>query len=355
MADIDSLPISGLETTTLQPDNMNQDPIIDSALRSSELEADNAAGEGSANGTPETSKPEEVPAVYKHEAQDHALGLCEIQKVIAVHVARDSSPVTRDANIMNLRLVSKLWENAITVESPEVKQSLFRFPIPTTGLPVYPRPESLIVPLPKGNLLLSDHYRTNAGLHLAIKAVDVQFNTVCKHILFRFRAQLPGAYPRVHDMVKVKLGDKKPFTSFWFWITNQSARHDLYDPENRTAEVNVKTNLRSKFGRTICDQYISQPPVREIKVTFLSESPLFEGYRWVVKVSEPTGVRVWHVLQALLDGLVPEGTAGELRDLYQNDISKTDINTDLGDLPPLPDDSDEDLREPSTGSDSKTV
>ncbi|KAK7531950.1 uncharacterized protein J3D65DRAFT_670596 [Phyllosticta citribraziliensis] len=304
----------------------------------------------------EKSKAEEGTTANQHEARDALFGTCELVGNIATQLVQVSdSPATRLRDLNNLRLASTLWNQAITGELSEARQLLFQHPISTTGLPVYPRPESAEIPLPRGNLLLAENYRTNAGLDLAINAWDVKYNPIFKHIIFRFRTQRPGPYPHINDTVNIRLGRGRASPSVWMVVTNQPAIPNIDESDHWHVEVNIRNASPGKFGRAICDQFITQPPVQSLRITFRAETPIFEGYVWCPVVTEPTGVRVWHVLQAFLDALVLEdNTNTELSDLYarsspQDPKDEPSIDNGLS-LPPLPDDSDEDLNEPTDGN-----
>ncbi|KAK7558842.1 hypothetical protein JOL62DRAFT_631750 [Phyllosticta paracitricarpa] len=317
---------------------------------------DNAADEDSAHsgvGNATGKKGETEAAKFKVCCS--ALQLCEIRNLIATSLAKvTSSPATLVPDINNLRLASKTWNNTIIQECPEVKQLLFQLPKSTVGLPFFVWPESPHMPMSRGNLLLAERYRTSDGQYLAIHSRAVDFNTVFKHILFRFQSQVPGANPRVNDTVNIKLGHARGANSYWMTLSNQRAFPHIIpriiDSDESKVEINVRNSHNSKFGRAICDQFVTQPPVYSIRVTFRAETHMLNGKkRRILEVIEPTGVRVWHVLQALLDILVPDGSATDLSDLYELP-SVANEDEGLENLPPLPDDVDEDLHEPAVVS-----
>ncbi|KAK7510080.1 hypothetical protein IWZ03DRAFT_409684 [Phyllosticta citriasiana] len=291
----------------------------------------------------------------KFEVCGSALHLCEIRNLIATSLAKvTSSPATLVPDINNLHLASKTWNKTIIQQCPEVKQLLFQFPMSTVGLPFFVWPESPHMPMSRGNLLPAERYRTSDGQYLAIQSRAVNFNTAFKHVLFRFRSQVPGANPRVNDTVNIKLGHARGANSYWMTLSKQRVFPHIIpriiDSDESKVEINVRNSHNSKFGRAICDQFVTHPPVNGIRVTFRAETHMLNGKkRRILEGIEPTGVRVRHILHALLDILVSDGSATDLSDLYELP-SAANEDEGLDNLPPLPDDVDEDLHEPAVDS-----
>ncbi|KAK8202312.1 hypothetical protein IWZ01DRAFT_516305 [Phyllosticta capitalensis] len=191
-------------------------------------------------------------------------------------------------------------------KTPSIKRETFAIPLQQRRLPATTSGDREtqwreLVPL-------ADLYDWNAPRY--IQASDLDFNPILSNLTLRFKTNVatPTA-TQVNDTVKVKLGNDAWAQSFYVSYLNQESEPCV--------DGGVEVDLWKGFGKSTCDQFICQPPVSRMRITFFSDT---ETFIWGVRkaggeIVVESGVQVWHVLATLLDALAVDG-GKEIHDLY---------------------------------------
>ncbi|KAK8222636.1 hypothetical protein HDK90DRAFT_529469 [Phyllosticta capitalensis] len=242
----------------------------------------------------------------KTSACEKVLRVAELRELIALAVIDTSSTAAEvSTDLLNLRLSQKAW-NTIIKESPSIKRETFAIPLQQRRLPATTSGDREtqwreLVPL-------ADLYDWNAPRY--IQASDLDFNPILSNLTLRFKTNVatPTA-TQVNDTVKVKLGNDAWAQSFYVSYLNQESEPCV--------DGGVEVDLWKGFGKSTCDQFICQPPVSRMRITFFSDT---ETFIWGVRkaggeIVVESGVQMWHVLATLLDALAVDG-GKEIHDLY---------------------------------------